>query len=227
MTVPTNAVQLQMAELVPWYQKSGGPANPIDGFGNAPCLSFDSSTDMIPRISTETLSSLLDSQLHSRRLGTIIVDCRFRYEFEGGHVAGAINLHNEDLIDSWLLTAKQGTQQIVVLHCEHSAFRAPKMAQYIRSKDRAMNLQAYPRLTYPSLYILDGGYSKFFSQYPEKCSPQGYVKMDDESHHVSFNMEKYRIQRAKSSWGRRWTRLGQKRTLRPIPLQIKRTSAGK
>ncbi|RKL01632.1 hypothetical protein BFJ70_g17400 [Fusarium oxysporum] len=151
----------------------------------------------------------------------------FRYEFEGGHVAGAINLHNEDLIDSWLLTAKQGTQQIVVLHCEHSAFRAPKMAQYIRSKDRAMNLQAYPRLTYPSLYILDGGYSKFFSQYPEKCSPQGYVKMDDESHHVSFNMEKYRIQRAKSSWGRRWTRFGQKRTLRPIPLQIKRTSAGK
>ncbi|KAF5695973.1 Rhodanese-like domain-containing protein [Fusarium globosum] len=227
MTAPTNAVQLQMAESAPSCQKSGVPAKLIDGFGNAPCLSFDSSTDMIPRISTETLSSLLDNQLHSRRLETTIVDCRFRYEFEGGHVAGAINLHTEDLIDSWLLTAKQGTQQIVVLHCEHSVFRAPKMAQYIRSRDRAMNLKAYPHLTYPSLYILDGGYSKFFSQYPEKCSPQGYVKMDDESHHMSFNMEKYRIQQAKSSRGRRWTRFGQKHTLRPIPLQMKRTSCGK
>jgi M-phase inducer tyrosine phosphatase len=131
------------------------------------------------------------------------------------------------LVDNWLLTAKQSVRQVVVLHCEHSTFRAPRMAQYIRSRDRALNLKIRPRLTYPELYILHGGYSSFFSQYPEKCSPRQYVKMDDSKHHISFNIEKYRLERAKTSRLQRWTRTGQRCTLRPIPLQLKRISRGR
>ncbi|KAI5310016.1 cell division cycle 25 [Ascosphaera atra] len=56
------------------------------------------------------------------------------------------------------------------------------MAQFIRSRDRAFNIHAYPKLSYPEMYILDGGYSAFFSEYRDLCFPQSYIKMGDKNH---------------------------------------------
>ncbi|XP_044745107.1 M-phase inducer phosphatase 1-like [Coccinella septempunctata] len=50
-----------------------------------------------------------------------IIDCRYPYQFNGGHISGAVNLYK-----------KNGT--------------------------------AYPALDYPELYLLDGGYNKFFRE---------------------------------------------------------------
>ncbi|KAK4692558.1 hypothetical protein P7C71_g4671, partial [Lecanoromycetidae sp. Uapishka_2] len=55
-------------------------------------------------------------------------------------------------------------------------------AKHLRQKDRACNAHQYPKLTYPEVYILDGGYSSFFRDHKYRCYPQNYVEMDDKAH---------------------------------------------
>lgn len=55
-------------------------------------------------------------------------------------------------------------------------------AKHLRQKDRACNSHQYPKLTYPEVYILDGGYSSFFRDHKFRCYPQNYVEMDDKAH---------------------------------------------
>jgi M-phase inducer tyrosine phosphatase len=50
----------------------------------------------------------------------------------------------------------------------------------MRQLDRKANGDHYPRLSYPELYILEGGYSEFFKDYPSYCEPQSYISMDAE-----------------------------------------------
>jgi M-phase inducer tyrosine phosphatase len=42
-------------------------------------------------------------------------------------------------------------------------------AKHVRSKDRAMNGRVYPKVCYPEMYILEGGYSQFYEQFPVSC----------------------------------------------------------
>jgi M-phase inducer tyrosine phosphatase len=44
------------------------------------------------------------------------------------------------------------------------------------------NGACYPQLTYPEVYILDGGYSSFFKNHRSRCYPQSYVEMDSREH---------------------------------------------
>jgi hypothetical protein len=43
-------------------------------------------------------------------------------------------------------------------------------------------MHQYPKLHYPEIYILQGGYSGFFRSNKERCEPQNYVAMQDERH---------------------------------------------
>ena len=74
-------------------------------------------------------------------------------------------------------------------------------AQHLRGKDRACNAHRYPRLTYPEIYILDGGYSAFFAHHKLRCSPQSYVEMGDKKHESACErgMGRVKQQRAKLS----------------------------
>lgn len=54
------------------------------------------------------------------------------------------------------------------------------MLRRLRQTDRFVNEARYPKLFYPNLYLLEGGYRAFFEQYPHLCEPQGYVAMKDE-----------------------------------------------
>eukprot|EP01125_Pyxidicula_operculata_P012572 TRINITY_DN4131_c0_g1_i2.p1 TRINITY_DN4131_c0_g1~~TRINITY_DN4131_c0_g1_i2.p1 ORF type:complete len:280 (+),score=44.05 TRINITY_DN4131_c0_g1_i2:852-1691(+) len=49
----------------------------------------------------------------------------------------------------------------------------------LRKLDRVANWERWPRLFYPELYLLDGGYSNFFSKFRSYCVPQEYVSMFD------------------------------------------------
>ena len=42
-----------------------------------------------------------------------------------------------------------------------------------------MNNHVYPRIHYPEVYILRGGYSQYYQQSSIHCEPRGYVRMDD------------------------------------------------
>ena len=146
--------------------------------------------DSIPRIDRATLLKVLDGQYNDTFDHKMIIDCRFEYEYEGGHINEAINYNDKDLLATHLFHATAAgtapptlnTRTLIVLHCEYSAHRAPLMARHIRAEDRAVNAEQYPRLSYPELYILDGGYSGFFGEHPCRCFPQAYVEMDAAEH---------------------------------------------
>ena len=55
---------------------------------------------------------------------------------------------------------------IIIVHCEFSQKRGPKLLRYLRKRDREINEEHYPNLIYPHFYLLSGGYSNFVKQFP-------------------------------------------------------------
>ncbi|ORY04157.1 Rhodanese-like protein, partial [Basidiobolus meristosporus CBS 931.73] len=116
----------------------------------------------------------------------IIIDCRFSYEYDGGHIQGAVNLNTKSELENYFFgSSLTSDRTVVVFHCEYSAQRGPRMALYLRSRDREVNLANYPNLTFPELYVLDGGYRNFYNMHKTFCEPQDYVAMNDDQ----FNAE--------------------------------------
>ncbi|XP_025031766.1 M-phase inducer phosphatase 1 isoform X2 [Python bivittatus] len=128
----------------------------------------------------------------------VIIDCRFPYEYEGGHIKGAINLHMEEDVEDFLLkkpiVSSGGKRVIVVFHCEFSSERAPRMCRFVRERDRLGN--EYPSLHYPELYVLKGGYKDFFLKCKSYCEPQGYRPM----HHKDFKEDLRRFRTKSRTW---------------------------
>ncbi len=58
-------------------------------------------------------------------------------------------------------------------------------AKHLRSRDRAVNNHSYPRVYFPEVYILEGGYCQYFKESGARCKPPGYVRMDDPNHAAS------------------------------------------
>jgi M-phase inducer tyrosine phosphatase len=142
----------------------------------------DGEAGTLPRISKETMVSVLDGTFNHLYEKLVIIDCRFEYEFNGGHIDGAVNFNDKEQLCSQLFDVEPTSKALLVFHCEYSAHRAPLMAKFIRNKDRSVNADRYPALTYPEAYILDGGYSTFFKDYRSRCYPQNYVEMDAKEH---------------------------------------------
>ncbi|NXC48811.1 MPIP2 phosphatase, partial [Penelope pileata] len=119
-------------------------------------------------ISPEMMVAVLSGQFSSAIESCVIVDCRYPYEYEGGHIKGAVNLPMEQDVEEFLLKKPivpfdTSKRVIIIFHCEFSSERGPRMCRFVREKDRACN--EYPRLHYPELYVLKGGYREFFPQY--------------------------------------------------------------
>jgi len=146
-------------------------------------------------IDSKTLASLMNGEYSNAISKFTVIDCRYPYEFEGGHIQNAINLYTQDQImehffpkqlDSSSSTAtmdvsiSQTHHNVIVFHCEFSSERGPKMLRHLRSQDRKMNQANYPYLEYPEIYILHGGYKAFYETYKNLCDPSAYVKMKDD-----------------------------------------------
>lgn len=158
--------------------------------------------DNIPRISRATFLDLLDGKFNERYDQKVVVDCRFEYEYEGGHIDGAVNYNDKELLARHLFETPMEGRTLLVFHCEYSAHRAPSMARHVRSEDRTANAELYPRLTYPDVYILDGGYNEFFNQHRNRCYPQAYVEMDAEEHAYTCERELGKLQRRRKGLSR-------------------------
>lgn len=126
-------------------------------------------SDSIKRITAETAAALLSAQI---KRDFVFVDARFKYEYLGGHLNGAINVTSEDGLLGLLQEPR-----IVIFYCEFSSVRGPALAQQLRSMDRRLN--TYPRLNCPEIYVMEGGYSNFYSTHPVLCTPVSYVTMHD------------------------------------------------
>ncbi|KAI9890580.1 MAG: cell division cycle- protein [Vezdaea aestivalis] len=138
--------------------------------------------ESLPRISKDTLIDVLDGTYNQQYRQVVVIDCRFEYEFQGGHIRDAINYNDKEMLSQDLFGPDLRENTLLVLHCEYSVHRAPIMAKFIREQDRNANAAQYPKLTYPEMYILDGGYKAFFTSYESRCYPQNYVEMDDKQH---------------------------------------------
>ncbi|XP_021111548.1 M-phase inducer phosphatase 3 isoform X2 [Heterocephalus glaber] len=118
-----------------------------------------------------------------------IIDCRYPYEYLGGHIQGALNLYSQkELYDFFLkrpiIPLDIQKRIIIVFHCEFSSKRGPRMCRSLREEDRALN--QYPALYYPELYILQGGYRDFFLEYKELCEPRSYCPMHHQDHQAEL-----------------------------------------
>ncbi|XP_043265725.1 cdc25-like protein phosphatase twine isoform X2 [Colletes gigas] len=137
-------------------------------------------------ISTDTLAALIRGEFQDRIGSFQIVDCRYPYEFDAGHIQGAQNLYSKDLIERILLDPMKSSPEIqpdtnkrnvLVFHCEFSWERGPNLSRFLRSLDRQRNKEHYPALHYPELYLLHGGYEQFYKEQKLLCTPQGYRPM--------------------------------------------------
>lgn len=108
----------------------------------------------------------------------LIADARFDYEFAGGRIYGAKNITSRDAMAQFY-NKYLHKNVCIVFHCEFSANRGPTLMRRFRDYDRKQNL--YPNVSYPDIFLLEGGYSRFYDEYPEMCSG-GYVKMRDEEY---------------------------------------------
>lgn len=152
-------------------------------------------------ISPETVARLISQEFSDHVEEFHIIDCRYPYEFEGGHIQDARNIYNHEvLVEEYLKNPRKpedpNKRFLLIFHCEFSSERGPRLFRHLRSKDRESNKECYPFLHYPEMYLLEGGYKAFFEQFKELCAPQTYKQMLHKDH-----AEDLRKFRAKSkSW---------------------------
>lgn len=137
------------------YQPSP-EASFTSGFGHKEALGkilpcFPVKEDGLMRITASTLNDLLTGVYDDAIDQYVVIDCRFDYEYKGGHVEGAINLATSKAVEDFLLgtgddslyaapeemppPSKSGEadatgnprKTILVFHCEFSCKRAPTL----------------------------------------------------------------------------------------------------
>ncbi|KDR09024.1 M-phase inducer phosphatase [Zootermopsis nevadensis] len=156
-------------------------------------------------ISADTLASLLNGNFNEEVEAYTIVDCRYPYEYDGGHIKGAKNIFTKEQIFKEFVDIKQpaqnqdtgdssqenetsvgGKRNILIFHCEFSSERGPSLFRFLRNSDRDRNKESYPTLNYPELYLLHGGYKTFFERHGDKCEPCAYRPMLDPDHETDL-----------------------------------------
>jgi M-phase inducer tyrosine phosphatase len=172
---------------------------------------FTKDAEGVPRITGETMIDVLDGKYSHVHDKVIVIDCRFEYEYEGGHINGAINFNDKDKLAEHLFDSTSPlstSRSLVIFHCEYSVHRAPIMAQFFRSHDRKVNPDRYPALTYPESYVLDGGYKSFFQSYSSLCFPQEYIEMNAAQHASDCEKGMGRVKKQRMKLGRAQTFAG-------------------
>lgn len=154
---------------------------------------FKVDNDLMPRIDENELYKILCGKYNGDFDEFVVVDCRFKYEFDGGHIKNAVNISSQkDLEEKFIQSELEETlkkKQLLIFHCEFSVYRGPSMAAHLRKCDRVLNRESYPRLSYPDIVILEGGYKNFYEKYKNFCDPEAYVEMKDDNHKVLCEAE--------------------------------------
>ena len=83
-------------------------------------------------ISPATLAGLINGDFKDMLPDFIVIDCRYPYEYEGGHIIGAENIYTSDALIQRFFNENHGHSEevkrtAVIFHCEFSSKRAPKM----------------------------------------------------------------------------------------------------
>jgi rhodanese-related sulfurtransferase len=149
-------------------------------------------------ITPDTMSRVLEVAYSDRIDQLTVIDCRYPYEFEGGHIKGAINLYTKQAIKDFIQNSATSSEKnhVLIFHCEFSSERGPKMYRHLRSLDRELNIDSYPKLNFPEIYLLEGGYKAFYESQINHCTPQSYTPMLQKDH--SEDLRHFRVK--SKSW---------------------------
>ena len=114
-------------EEIQFESKKLDPVMDIDDTPKLQLPHFHSEDESLPRITKETMIDILDGKYGQNFDRSLIVDCRFEYEFEGGHIDGAVNYNDKEHFANQLFDCPPSGDMLIILHCEYSACRAPLM----------------------------------------------------------------------------------------------------
>ncbi|XP_075072016.1 M-phase inducer phosphatase 1-B-like isoform X2 [Mixophyes fleayi] len=171
--------RFSMCDLSPTLKDADNEDDDLIGdFSKPYCLPVEKGKHQdLKYIRSHTLAHLLSGGYKDIVQTYHIVDCRYPYEYAGGRIKGAWNVHREEQISEYFLKDPGLSQcrRVLIFHCEFSSERAPKLCRLLRNLDRQANI--YPHLYYPELYLLKGGYKEFYGKFKILCEPQGYVSM--------------------------------------------------
>lgn len=189
--------------------------------------------DMDDQINHATAKWIADHPTPGSMLATsnkelLIFDCRFTFEYLGGHIQGALNINKPSLVEFLFvkcpnhmfnrhflqelrkLTGKLVNMDelqalvhrfpyplrdcipVVLFHCEFSYCRAPEMWKFLRKKDRNDLGNCHPNLTYPQIYLLKEGYSKFFKERSDLCAIDSKHIMMNDARYENIKIEETR-----------------------------------
>lgn len=137
--------------------------------------------DPFPLISPKELVKLFTCPTSNNYNLIITIDARFPYEFRGGHIMGAKNISSREMFVKLYNSYKNLGDVCIVFHCEFSHNRGPALMKMFREYDRMQNIQNYPKLSYPNIFLLKGGYNKFYNEYSNFCIG-GYTPMRDQKY---------------------------------------------
>ena len=112
--------------------KSDAQPNLIGDFSSCHALPLISGQHQdLKTISPETLAALIRGEFADSVSEHLVIDCRFPYEFEAGHVIGAVNIYTRDALVEKLFNENTQThsskRKVIIFHCEFSSKRGPKL----------------------------------------------------------------------------------------------------
>jgi hypothetical protein len=104
------------------------------GSGRESALPVSKMTNGVQFVSSHTVAKLLSRELAVDK-DFYIIDCRFEYEFDGGHIANAINLRTDEQVEKRFITNRPRSNSggtgsrspILIFHCEFSSHRGPNL----------------------------------------------------------------------------------------------------
>jgi len=175
-------------------------------------------------VSCETVKRLLRGELREKIDKFLIIDCRYDYEFRGGHIKGAVNICERKTIELFFIanchshathatsTAAPSLPQkvAIIFHCEYSQRRAPCAWKFIRQLDRELATKHnHWTLCMPDIYVMEGGFKKFVDtsghdDLMRTCEGNApnknfYVSMWD----PAFKLD---LKKSEANWKRSWER---------------------
>jgi len=146
-----------------------------------PVMSSSKHNDLAS-ITPSTLASVLNGDYKQELGDYVVLDARYPYEFEGGHIENAESAYVKEKLFHKLFNSQECANKVLIIHCEFSSERGPKLMRAIREHDRLLNKQNYPSLNYPEMYLLEGGYKSFYENHVDMCEPKSYLPMHHDNH---------------------------------------------
>lgn len=139
----------------------------------------------MPYITCDQLAYLLKNPKSSPYDNLILLDARSPFEFENCHIKTALNVIYPSQIKK-ILDDCSNKNACGICYCQLSQSRGPKLFQNVRSFDCEKNADHYPNLSLPQLFILNGGFSEFYKNYPSLCIG-GRCETDNDTFSIKMN----------------------------------------